>query len=231
LTVDGRGVALVACLTGSVALHIGLLLSNLSGTAVPSGTRPSHASSVRVRVDAAGARPSTDSRITAAPTIQPRFAVSPDGLPARATHVAVVEAAESNEALMPDPERLPPTGAGPVPSADPVTDPDLAYLPRSLLTRPPAPQQSIDLLYPELAPSGRFRAVVTLFIDDRGVVQRVRIDEADDSGLPPVLEDATRQTFLRSAFAPGEIDGRPTRSRLRIEVEYATELRREATPP
>jgi hypothetical protein len=53
----------------------------------------------------------------------------------------------------------------------------------------------------------------------------VRIDEADDSGLPPVLEDATRQTFLRSAFTPGEIDGRPTRSRLRIEVEYATEPR------
>lgn len=116
-----------------------------------------------------------------------------------------------------DPEQLPPTGAGPVDAAD------QAYWPRSLLTRPPTPQQSIDLFYPAQAPSGRFRAVLTLFIDEQGVVQRVRIDEADDSGLPPVLEDAARQTFLRSSFTPGEINGRPIRSQLRIEVEYATE--------
>jgi periplasmic protein TonB len=113
----------------------------------------------------------------------------------------------------------------------PADDPDANYLSRSQLTRAPSPQQSIDLLYPELAPSGHFRAVVTLFIDDRGVVQRVRIDEADDSGLPPQLEDATRQTFLRSTFAPGEVDGRPTRSRLRIEVDYAAEPLRDGAQP
>jgi hypothetical protein len=126
---------------------------------------------------------------------------------------------------------MPPTGACPVAHTDPVGDLDTVYLSRSQLTRPPAPQQSIDLLYPELAPSGRFRAVVTLFIDDRGVVQRVRIDEADDSGLPQVLEEVTRQTFLRSTFAPGEINGRPTRSQLRIEVEYATEPLHGDAPP
>jgi hypothetical protein len=147
--------------------------------------------------------------------------------------------ATANRAAPPsgDPDTLPPTGAGPAaaaqappatPQEGPAGDPDADYLPRNQLSKAPAPQQSIDLLYPELAPSGRFRAVVTLFIDDRGVVQRVRIDEADDSGLPPLLEDATRQTFLRSAFAPGEVDGRPTRSRLRIEVEYATEPLRDS---
>ena len=130
-----------------------------------------------------------------------------------------------------DPLLPPSTSAGPEEHRDSATEPDLAYLPRNRLTRPPSPQQSIDLLYPELAPSGHFRAVVTLFIDERGVVQRVRIDEAEDSGLPPALEDATRQTFLRSTFAPGEVDGRPTRSRLRIEVEYATEPRHDTAPP
>ena len=68
-----------------------------------------------------------------------------------------------------------------------------------------------------------FRAVLTLFIDDQGVVQRVRVDAAQDSGLPAALEEATRQTFLRSAFVPGELDGRPVRSQLRIEVEFTTE--------
>ncbi|MEY4907325.1 MAG: hypothetical protein RL260_1043 [Pseudomonadota bacterium] len=131
----------------------------------------------------------------------------------------------------PNLDQMPPTGACPVAHTDPVGDLDTVYLSRSQLTRPPAPQQSIDLLYPELAPSGRFRAVVTLFIDDRGVVQRVRIDEADDSGLPQVLEEVTRQTFLRSTFAPGEINGRPTRSQLRIEVEYATEPLHGDAPP
>jgi hypothetical protein len=65
--------------------------------------------------------------------------------------------------------------------------------------------------------------VLTLFIDEQGVVRRVRIDEADDTGLPPLLEDTARQTFLQSAFTPGEVEGRPVRSQLRIEVEFATE--------
>lgn len=117
-------------------------------------------------------------------------------------------------------EQLPPTGAG---TAAQAGDPDAEYLPSRLLTRGPAPQQSIDLFYPELAPTGHFRAVLTLFIDDQGVVQRVRVDAAQDSGLPAALEEATRQTFLRSAFVPGELDGRPVRSQLRIEVEFTTE--------
>ncbi|MEY2876057.1 MAG: hypothetical protein RLZZ373_3428 [Pseudomonadota bacterium] len=206
-----RSKALAACVSGSVALHVGMLLSGELPASMPTHSRQvrGQPSGMQVRMHAEPA-PRTASAARVVPPATPVRPVQPAW----------------------DPETLPPTGAGPataaqtpaaVPQDGPAGDPDATYLSRSQLTRAPAPQQSIDLLYPELAPSGRFRAVVTLFIDDRGVVQRVRIDEADDSGLPPLLEDATRQTFLRSAFAPGEVDGRPTRSRLRIEVEYTTE--------
>jgi outer membrane biosynthesis protein TonB len=215
--VGGRGIALAACLTGSVALHASLLLAGTAGTA-STPTTSTNPNAIQTRV--AGVQVRLE---TAAPRASLATHNTHDRQLAIATPAAVTAPTRPEHPVAPE--------ASTAPNSDPDPDPDTAYLARSLLTRPPAPQQSIDLLYPELAPSGRFRAVVTLFIDDRGVVQRVRIDEADDSGLPPVLEDATRQTFLRSAFTPGEIDGRPTRSRLRVEVEYATEPLQGSTPP
>lgn len=216
-----RGLVLALCTTGSVALHLGLLSIDPAGSpgsaGLGAGAGVDRPASVQVR-------PAPVSTATALvrSTAPPGAATQPtasESAPASASAPPSPAAAPALTAVADDLdlEQLPPTGAGPVDAAD------QAYWPRSLLTRPPTPQQSIDLLYPALAPSGRFRAVLTLFIDEQGVVQRVRIDEADDSGLPPVLEDAARQTFLRSSFTPGEIDGRPIRSRLRIEVEYATE--------
>lgn len=220
-----RGLVLALCTTGSVALHLGLLSIGPVGSPGSAGmgaaASVNRTSSVQVRTApspaptalAASTAPSDTTQPTTASESAPASApASASAPPSRAAAPALTAVADGL-----DLEQLPPTGAGPVDAAD------QAYWPRSLLTRPPTPQQSIDLLYPALAPSGRFRAVLTLFIDEQGVVQRVRIDEADDSGLPPVLEDAARQTFLRSSFTPGEIDGRPIRSRLRIEVEYATE--------
>lgn len=224
-----RSLALALCMTGSVALHLGVLTVSLvdpvgsAGSAgLGAGAGVDRTSSVQVRTAPPSApsalvAPTTPSAATPFPASDASSALASASASAPARTSPPAAPASTALADGVDPERLPPTGAGPVDAADD------AYWPRSLLTRPPTPQQSIDLLYPTLAPSGRFRAVLTLFIDEQGVVQRVRIDEADDSGLPPVLEDAARQTFLRSSFTPGEIDGRPIRSRLRIEVEYATE--------
>lgn len=222
-----RGLVLALCTTGSVALHLGLLTVSTAGPpgsgGIGQGAGLDRTASVQVRAVPLSA-PTAPTPLTAstAPSdaTQPKASESaPASAPASASAPPLPATAPAVTAVADglDPEQWPPTGAGPVDAAD------QAYWPRNLLTRPPTPQQSIDLLYPALAPSGRFRAVLTLFIDEQGVVQRVRIDEADDSGLPPILEDAARQTFLRSTFTPGEIDGRPIRSRLRIEVEYATE--------
>lgn len=216
---------LALCTTGSVALHLGLLTVSTAGPPGSAGIGPGagldRTASVQVRTAPSPAPTALAASTAPSDATQPTTASesAPASAPASASAPPPPAAAPALTAVADglDPEQWPPTGAGPVDAAD------QAYWPRNLLTRPPTPQQSIDLLYPALAPSGRFRAVLTLFIDEQGVVQRVRIDEADDSGLPPVLEDAARQTFLRSSFTPGEIDGRPIRSRLRIEVEYATE--------
>lgn len=212
-----RSTVLTACVTGSVALHLGVLLSAGSHAAVAASAdsdRGGSRSKYRAMHVALHQRPPV--RLTATP-------------PATGARPAPVAASAPTTALHEDLDTLPPTGAGlpgtattSTSESTPAGEAENDYLPRSRLTRGPVPQQSIDLFYPETAPAGRFRAVLTLFIDEQGVVQRVRFDEADDSGLPPVLEDAARQTFLHSSFAPGEIDGRPIRSRLRIEVEYAT---------
>jgi len=212
-----RRVLLTACVAGSVLLHLGVLLSGPAAVPAPaSGARgPSGHSGMAVQL----APVHRSGRSTAAP--------GPTAQQSTAPAASVVPTAPAVPAPpLPDPEQLPPTGAGPVAQAG-ATDAD--YLPSRLLTRGPLPQQSIDLFYPELAPYGLFRAVLTLYIDDQGVVQRVRIDEAQDSGLPIALEDVARQTFLRSAFRPGELDGHPVRSQLRIEVEFAAEPAGERT--
>jgi TonB family protein len=100
-------------------------------------------------------------------------------------------------------------------------DGDDQYLARRELDQAPAAQAAIDLPFPAAAPPGSYRAVLTLFIDASGQVQRVR---SEGSGLPPSLEDAARQAFLAARFEPGVKDGQPVRSRIRVEVEYSLEV-------
>jgi hypothetical protein len=209
-----RSTLLAVCVTGSVALHLGLGMQ-WSETALATSARPPAVTAQPPRLQrimVVTYTPST-ARDTQAPAHPPVRTVTGNTAPQRP---------DFDTAAMPDLDTLPPTSAGvPQDAADTAADSD--YLPRDRLTRGPMPQQSIDLVYPDLAPFGQFRTVITLFIDDQGVVQRVRFDEADATGLPPILEEATRQTFLRSPFTPGEIDGQPIRSRVRIEVAYTAE--------
>jgi hypothetical protein len=109
-------------------------------------------------------------------------------------------------------------------------DGDDRYLTRSQLDQPPAAQADIALAFPDTAPLGRYRAVLTLFIDATGQVQRVRTESAEGpestegASLPPSLDNAARQAFLAARFTPGVKDGQPVRSRIRVEVVYSTEL-------
>lgn len=125
-----------------------------------------------------------------------------------------------------------PTAAGP-PVAGPSDDPAAPnegesesedglgdFLAPEQLDRRARASASIDLPWPELAPHGRFRAVMTLFVDETGQVLRVRLEPDEAGTLPPVLEDSARQAFLAGRFEPGELGGRAVRSRLRVEVEF-----------
>jgi hypothetical protein len=57
----------------------------------------------------------------------------------------------------------------------------------------------------------------TLFIDEHGVVQRIRIDTP---GVHPSFEDAVRKNFGVTRFTPGEVHGQAVRSQLRVEVDF-----------
>jgi hypothetical protein len=94
---------------------------------------------------------------------------------------------------------------------------DADYLPRAALSRPARALDPIEIAYPEGSPAGDYRAVLLLFVDESGKVQRVRLR---DPGLPLGLEDAARSAFMAAHFAPGEVDGRAVRSILAVEVNF-----------
>ncbi|TDP62785.1 hypothetical protein [Roseateles toxinivorans] len=99
---------------------------------------------------------------------------------------------------------------------------DDIYLPRSRLSVPPLLRSQVALLWPEGAETqgGHFRAVLALFIDELGVVQRVRVE---GNGLPPALEAVARESFLGASFVPGELQGQAVKSLIRVEVRFDAE--------
>ena len=136
------------------------------------------------------------------------------------------------------PDELPPAEAGPSaptgtvgePGAPALSDPIDAgadgegfdpsmYLRRGALTRAPQVQTPVALSYPvfEDDRQGHYTAVLALFIDEAGQVRRIRVEPP---GLPDALEGAARRAFLAARFTPGEVDGRPVRSLIRIEVQF-----------
>lgn len=95
---------------------------------------------------------------------------------------------------------------------------DQIYLPRRTLTLAPAPLSPVLLTYPEgvSAPEPYYVAVLSLFIGSTGTVDRVRLD----TPLPIELEGVARRAFMGVRFSPGEVNGRPVRSLIRIEVQF-----------
>ena len=97
-------------------------------------------------------------------------------------------------------------------------DADSVYVPRSLLTTAPKPKAPVVVDYPAFdGEADQYAALFDLFIDDAGGVVRVVASTPD---LPGILSNAVREAFLAARFVPGEIDGRPVRSRMRIEVTF-----------
>lgn len=93
------------------------------------------------------------------------------------------------------------------------------YHPREDLTRPPQLEQDVDL-----SPLTRVMAVqaltleLALFINEAGLIDRIEIIRGN-------LEETARIGLVarlsRLKFASGEIDGKPVKSLLRIEVNFA----------
>lgn len=106
------------------------------------------------------------------------------------------------------------------PASEPVAvvDPWAGYVPRGELTRAPRPLTTIPLPFPpEVEGLVDLRVRVTLFIDETGRVQRVRLDTP---GVPPAFARTIIETFGQARFAPGEQGSVAVRSQLRLEVEF-----------
>jgi TonB family protein len=96
--------------------------------------------------------------------------------------------------------------------------PGLAYYTTDRLTRRPQPLFPADLEPPELRPiiaSGNI--IVKLWISDRGEVAEVEVERSE---MPPTFVRAAVAAFKRVRFSPGELNGRPVGTVMRVEVNY-----------
>jgi TonB family protein len=94
----------------------------------------------------------------------------------------------------------------------------MEYVPRALLTVPPAPTSQIVLPFPQsFVGAAEYTSVLALFIDETGTVRRVRVDGA---ALPDPLERAAREAFMQARFRPGQVSGVDVRSLIHVEVTF-----------
>jgi hypothetical protein len=92
------------------------------------------------------------------------------------------------------------------------------YIPRPRLSEVPIPTAPVMVPFPpEVNERVRHTAILALFIDETGLVRRVRID---GPALPKPFEDAARSSFLLAHFSPGKLQGREVKSLIRIEVVF-----------
>jgi len=202
----GQRARLGACLLAAIGLHAAALLQSRMPVAAHAG---SARNAVQVRLVSAEAMSTPAAAVVAEPA-------KPLPRPAKtATRTLKDEPASPAERV---------TAAVPTSAADLAPPPaagferDADYLPRSALTVPPRARDQVVIDYPFFDGAlQRYVAEFDLFIDDSGGVVRV-VGATPD--LPAILADAVRQAFLAARFAPGELDGRPVRSRMRIEVTF-----------
>ena len=110
-----------------------------------------------------------------------------------------------------------------------------AYYTTDQLTKRPQPISEPTLLTPELdplIPSGK--VVLKVMINELGKVISVEVEKSD---VPEAVAASAAAAFGKLRFMPGEINGRPVGSILRIEVTYDDAARakaagrRQGSPP
>jgi hypothetical protein len=195
-----RGWAAVLCVALSLCAHALLLVSDWAwGERRWAAARP-----LALRtLTQAPMRPEDSSLSAGLPEPVPIEAASPAPLSALPEPAAAAELS-----ALPT---LPAAAAGEVGD-------DEGYIPRPRLSVVPVMQHSVVLQWPpEWAAEGQYSEVLSLFIDEFGVVQRVRVD---GNGLPEPFQQQARQAFLGARFSPGQLNGRDVKSLIRIEVSF-----------
>ncbi len=116
--------------------------------------------------------------------------------------------AREGDSGKPEMNRGPGTGSGP-----------LRYFPTDQLTVRPYPLTVLEdpgIIEPELESRGD-RVVLKVWISDSGEVTGAETEFTD---MPARVHEAVVAAFRRMRFMPGEIDGKPVGSILRIEMTY-----------
>ena len=92
------------------------------------------------------------------------------------------------------------------------------YLPRDRLSVVPQVLTNVDVQFPaDVSGIVDLKVQITLFVDEKGTVRRLRFDSA---AIPSSFAAAVLDTFLKARFKPGEVDGVVVRSQIRLEVEF-----------
>lgn len=118
-----------------------------------------------------------------------------------------------DERMPADPEPMPVQTIAPLfPPKEP------PYIPAGELDTRPSPQTPVIIPFPD-APLDvpKVSGILVLYIGTDGAVHRVEVDESD---WPPEFEKAAVETFLQARMHPGILNGRLTRARTKILVEF-----------
>lgn len=199
-----------------VAAHA-LLLAIPRQPSVASGVpMPAHASLQFRVLEVQSPPPSTAAAPAATVSSQAELAPAPEAVALPAPE----RVAEPSPALQPEAVPVLPAAQTWLGLALPgaATDDDL-YFPRSQLSVVPVAIDPVLIDYPEFKnDAGRYVAELSLFIDERGTVVRVRVDSGP---LPAALEEAARRAFTQARFRPGEAaEHGVVKSRIRVEVSF-----------
>ncbi len=214
----GPGCGMALALLPALAVHVAALTLT-TATARPQagseGSRAPSAATLRfVVASVAAPAPAPARPAIVAPEVPDR------PLARRAVNEAEPALAPAPVFATENPEAAAPAAAPGVASTEGPGVP-LDYLPRALLSVVPQPLASIDIAFPPAVQgSVNLGTELALFIDEAGTVRHVRIDGAP---LPPALEEAARSAFLNARFTPGELNGAPVRSLIRVAIRFDTE--------
>ncbi len=96
------------------------------------------------------------------------------------------------------------------------------YFPAEKLTRQPELAEAIDDKFNESFEAGfRGHAVIRLFLDENGKVNKVHVLE---STLPIDVEGMVVKSFFTARYRPGEIDGVPVMSEMTVSADLTTAI-------
>jgi hypothetical protein len=92
------------------------------------------------------------------------------------------------------------------------------FFSRNALDVGPYPAQPVVIDFPpNVEGGGTHMSELALFIDENGRVVRIRVE---GPSLPAAMEEAARRAFMGAEFSPGQLEGLPVRSRIKVEVVF-----------